>query len=404
MGVHVGLARTGRTDPRSLADRLAVVEPLAAARPAAIRVVRAPGRVNLIGEHTDYNEGYVLPIAIDRAITMALIPTDDRRVTVTLDAGGETAGFDLDDIGSRRGHWIDYVAGVAWAMAADGLPVSGFRGLLSSDLPQGSGLSSSAALELVAAFALSRGDEPATDRMTLARLAQRAENVHVGVLCGLMDQFASAFGTAGAALLLDCRSLEHRTVPLPLDDVALVVCDSGSPRRLDSSAYNERRAQCEAAVATIAAHDPGVRSLRDVTPSMLDVAAGELGPLLDRRARHVVEENERVLRVADALESGDVATAGRLFGESHASLRDLYEVSSPELDALVDVAESVSGVLGSRMTGAGFGGCTVTLVRRDAVIALGETVVEAYPARTGRTPQVFEVRPSPGARALDVRR
>jgi galactokinase len=391
------------TDPARLADRLARIEPRAKSDDA-LRVVRAPGRVNLIGEHTDYNEGYVLPIAIDRAITIALIPTDDRRVTVTLDASGETAGFDLDDIGPRRGHWIDYIAGMAWSMAAEGLPVSGFRGLLTSDLPQDAGLSSSAALELAAAFALSRGDEPPTDRLTLARLAQRAENVHVGVMCGLMDQFASAFGVADAALLLDCRSLDHRTVPLPLDDVALVVCHSGSPRRLHGSAYNERRSQCEAAVATIAARRPGVRTLRDVTPSMLDDAAGDLGPLLERRARHVVEENERALHAADAFESSDVEEAGRLFSQSHASLRDLYEVSSPELDALVEIAGSVPGVLGSRLTGAGFGGCTVTLVRRDAVAALSDAVMEGYPARTGLSPQVFEVRPAPGARTLDDRR
>jgi galactokinase len=393
----------GGVDAAALVERLVAFEPLAADRRDAIRVVRAPGRVNLIGEHTDYNEGYVLPIAADRAITIALLPTDDRRVTLTLDAGGETAGFDLDDIGPRRGHWIDYIAGTAWSMATEGLPTSGFRGLLASDLPRDAGLSSSAALELAAAFALSRGDEPPSDRLTLARVAQRAENDHVGVLCGLMDQFASAFGVADAALLLDCRSLDHRTVPLPLDEVALVVCHSGSPRRLDGSAYNERRNQCEAAVAIIAARPPAVRSLRDVTPSLLDGAAGELGPLLERRARHVVEENERVLRAADAFETGDVEAAGRLFSQSHASLRDLYEVSSPELDALVEIAESVPRVLGSRLTGAGFGGCTVTLVRRDAIAALSATVMEAYPARTGLTPRIFEVRPAPGARTLDVR-
>jgi galactokinase len=293
---------------------------------------------------------------------------------------------------------------MAWSMAAEGLPVSGFRGLLASDLPQDAGLSSSAALELAAAFALSRGDEPPTDRLTLARLAQRAENVHVGVMCGLMDQFASALGAADAALLLDCRSLDRRTVPLPLADVALVVCHSGSARRLDGSAYNERRTQCEAAVAVFAARWPGVGSLRDVTPSMLDDAAGDLGPLLERRARHVVEENERALQAADAFESSDVEEAGRLFSQSHASLRDLYEVSSPELDALVEIAGSVPGVLGSRLTGAGFGGCTVTLVRRDAVAALSDAVMEGYPARTGLAPQVFEVRPAPGARTLDDRR
>jgi galactokinase len=388
------------TNPRELADALAAIERPAGGR-EAIRVVRAPGRVNLIGEHTDYNEGYVLPIAIDRSISMAIIPTDDRRVTVTLAEDGETAGFDLDDIGPRRGHWIDYVAGTAWAMATDGLVLRGFRGLLGSDLPRNAGLSSSAALELASALALSGGDEPATDRMTLARIAQRGENDHVGVQCGLMDQFASSLGTVGAALLLDCRSLAYRALPLGLAGVALVVCHSGSPRRLDGSAYNERRAQCAAAVAAIARNAPGVRSLRDVTSALLGTVAGTLDPVLARRARHVVEENERVLDAAAAFESGDVERVGRLFSASHASLRDLYDVSSPELDALVDVAEAVPGVLGARLTGAGFGGCTVTLVRREALGALSDAVRVEYPKRTGMVPQVFEVTPAGGAETLD---
>jgi galactokinase len=371
---------------------------------AAIRLVRAPGRVNLIGEHTDYNDGFVLPIAIDRAITIALVPTDDRRVSVTLADGGEAAGFDLDAIGSRRGHWIDYVAGTAWAMAAEGLPLTGFRGLLASDLPQGAGLSSSAALELASALALSGGAEPATDRLTLARIAQRAENEHVGMRCGLMDQFASSHGVDGAAVLLDCRSLDYRGVALPLEHAAIVVCHSGSARRLDGSAYNERRAQCDAAVAVLAGRHPQVRSLRDVTPSILDSADADLEPLLAKRARHVVGENERVLATVAALETGDLETAGRLLGASHASLRDLYEVSSTELDALVEIAEAVPGVYGSRLTGAGFGGCTVTLVRREAVRALSEAVAESYPRRTGLSPTVFEVRPAQGARVLDDRR
>jgi galactokinase len=389
------------TNPRELADALAAIEPRAAGEREAIRVVRAPGRVNLIGEHTDYNDGYVLPITIDRSITMAIIPTDDRRVTVTLVEDGEAAGFDLDDIGPRRGHWIDYIAGTAWAMAAEGLALQGFRGLLASDLPRNAGLSSSAALELASALALSGGDEPATDRMTLARIAQRAENDYVGVQCGLMDQFASSLGIAGAALLLDCQSLAYRTLPLELAGDALVVCHSGSPRRLDGSAYNERRAQCAAAVAAIAREDPGVRSLRDVTPAMLATVAERLEPVLARRARHVVEENVRVLDAAAAFESGDIERVGRLFSASHASLRDLYDVSSPELDALVEVAEGVPGVLGARLTGAGFGGCTVTLVRREAVGALSDAVRGAYAARTGLVPQVFEVTPAGGAETLD---
>jgi galactokinase len=216
-----------------------------------------------------------------------------------------------------------------------------------------------------------------------------------------MDQFASANGVEGAAMLLDCRSLDHRAIPLRLDDVALVVTHSGSERRLEASAYNERRAQCEAAVAAIAISHRGIRSLRDVTPAMLDEAGDRLEPVLARRARHVVEENARVLAAADAFEARDHSTVGRLFRESHASLRDLYGVSSPELDALVDIAEAVPGVYGSRLTGAGFGGCTVTLVRREAIRELTAAIEERYPARTGLLPTVFEVTPAGGAGRVD---
>jgi galactokinase len=388
-------------EPARLAARLAEIELRAAATPGAIRVVRAPGRVNLIGEHTDYNGGFVLPIAIDRAITIALVPTGDRSVTVTLAESGETTTFDLDAIGSRRGHWIDYVAGTAWAMAEAGLPTHGFRALLASDLPQAAGLSSSAALELASALAMSGGEEPPIDRLRLARVAQRGENEYVGVHCGLMDQFASSVGGAGAALLLDCRSLDYRVVPIGLDDVAIVVTDSGSSRRLDASAYNERRAQAEAAVEVIERSFPEVHSLRDVTAAMLDALADDLDPVLLRRARHVVEEDARVLEAADALESGDAERTGRLFSQSHSSLRDLYDVSSPELDALVEIAESVPGVFGSRLTGAGFGGCTVTLVRREAIGALTDAIEARYAARSRLVPRVFEVTPAAGARVLD---
>lgn len=355
-----------------------------------VLIARAPGRVNLIGEHTDYNDGFVLPVAVDRALSIAFEPTDDRQVEITLAATGETSGFDLDAIGPRTGGWIDYVAGTAWAMAEAGLPLRGFRGVLESDLPQGAGLSSSAAMELASVLALSGGSEPPVDRMTLARIAQRAENEYVGVACGLMDQFASAFGVEGAALLLDCRSLEHRQVPVALDDVALVVADSGSPRRLDASAYNERRWQCETVAAML-----GTDSLRDVTLEMLD-AAGDLDPVLERRARHVIAESDRVIATVEAIEAGDLQAVGELLSASHASLRDLYEVSSPELDALVEIARSVPGVLGSRLTGAGFGGCTITLVRRESVGDLKTALSEL-------SPNVFEVRPSRGAELLTAR-
>jgi galactokinase len=387
-------------DPDALAERLRDVSPDAAARPADVRVVHAPGRVNLIGEHTDYNEGFVLPVAIDLGIAIALVPTDDRRVEVTLAATGETLGFDLDNLGAKRGAWIDYVAGTAWALAERGAATRGFRGILASDLPQGSGLSSSAALELASSLALSGGEAPAMDRMTLARTAQRAENGYVGVNCGLMDQFASAFGRAGHALLLDCRSLDHRAIPLADPDLALVACHSGSPRKLESSAYNERRSQCEAAVAEIARTEPGVTFLRDVTPAMLEAARPRLDPVVAARAEHIVHENVRVLDAVAAFEAGDIETTGRLFYASHASMRDLFGISSPELDALVEIAAGVPGVIGARLTGAGFGGCTINLVHRDAVGALRHAVMRDYPARTGLTPRVFEVAASDGARRI----
>jgi galactokinase len=392
---------TPAPDLARLAERLVAIDPIAAASPDAVRIVRAPGRVNLIGEHTDYNDGFVLPIAIDLAISIAFVPTDDRRVALRLDADGDAAELDLAAIPAASGGWMDYVAGTAWAMSDAGLPVRGFRGLLASDLPQGAGLSSSAALELASALALSGGEEPPADRLTLARIAQRAENDYVGIRCGLMDQFASANGVEGAAMLLDCRSLDQRAIPLELDDVALAVTHSGSERRLEASAYNERRAQCEAAVAAIATRHPGIRSLRDVTPAMLDEAGDRMEPVLVRRARHVVEENARVLAAADAFEARDHSTVGRLFRESHASLHDLYEVSSPELDTLVDIAEAVPGVYGSRLTGAGFGGCTVTLVRRDAIPELTAAIEERFPARTGLLPRIFEVTPAAGAGRVD---
>jgi galactokinase len=361
-----------------------------------MEVVRAPGRVNLIGEHTDYNDGYVLPAAIDLEIRLALVPTGDRRVTLTSDANGETGSLDLDAIGSRTGTWIDYVAGTAWALVEAGVPVRGFRGVLVSSLPRASGLSSSAALELASAWALTGGGR-GIDGMTLARICQRAENAFVGMNCGLMDQFASSLGEPGAAMLLDCRSLVYRPVRIPLERHVLVVCHTGSSRSLTSSQYNARRAQCEAAAAVLARDDPTVRSLRDVTPEMLATIRDRVDDETYRRCEHVVMENGRVLDTIAALEAGDLAAVGRLFAASHESLRDLFDVVSPELDALVEIADQTAGVVAARMTGAGFGGCTVNLVERDAVARLTEQVMGWYPARTGLSPRVFVVEPVAGA-------
>jgi galactokinase len=359
-------------------------------------VVRAPGRVNLIGEHTDYNLGFVLPAAIDLEIRIAFVPTADRHVELTSEASGERASFDLDAIGTSTGGMAAYVAGTAWALAGAGIATRGFRGILASSLPRASGLSSSAALELASAWALAV-DPAAIPPLELARICQRAENSYVGVNCGLMDQFASACGVAGSAMLLDCRSLAWRPVALPLATHALVVIHTGSSRSLSSSQYNARRAQCEAAVAALAEDQAGIRSLRDVTRAMLPLVAARVDGETFRRCRHVVTENARVEASIDALAASDLAAVGRAWAASHASLRDDFEVVSPELDALLDIAMRTPGVVATRMTGAGFGGCTINLVERGAVPALRERILAEYPPRTGLHPRVFMVDAVAGA-------
>jgi galactokinase len=369
-----------------------------------VAIVRAPGRVNLIGEHTDYNEGLALPAAIDREVWIAFRPAEDGVVALASAQAGRLGTFRLADLGGpggRTGDWIDYVAGTAWAMREAGLEIRGFRGALDSDVPVGSGLSSSAAMELAASWALA---VPGTDRPAPARMAaicQRAENAYVGVNCGIMDQFASAAGRADSALLLDCRSLEAAPAPLP-PDLALVVCDTSSPHRLEASAYNERRGECEAGVRIIAAHEPGVRALRDVDEGMLERYRALMPERVAMRCEHVVREDARVTRAVAALAEGDLDEVGALFAASHASLRDLYEVSSPELDLMVDIAASVPGVVAARMTGAGFGGCTVNLVRPYAVDALRAAVMERYPAATGLHPAVYATRAVDGAGPVAV--
>jgi galactokinase len=387
-------------EPAALAEALIDREPALAPRRGEIRVVRAPGRVNLIGEHTDYNEGFVLPAAIDLEIRIAYLPTLDRRVELTRLESGDRHDFDLDTPRRKNGSWLDYVAGTAWALTESGLPLTGLRGVIASTLPTSAGLSSSAAIELASAWAMLDEGASAVDRFELARRCQRAENGYVGVMGGLMDQFAESCGVAGAALFLDCRSSEWRRVPLP-PGLELVVLHTGSRRSLTRSENNVRRSQCEAAVAAIARDHPAIHSLRDVTPEVLDAASPRLPPVELRRARHIVSENDRVGRTVQALETGDLATVGELFAASHASLRDDYEVSSPELDAMVDIASSVPGVVGARMTGAGFGGCTVNLVRPDAVDALRAAVLDRYPARTGLTPMILPVRAAPGVGRID---
>jgi galactokinase len=377
-------------EPADLAAALRAHYPEAGRWAGAIGLVRAPGRVNLIGEHTDYNGGLVLPVAIDLEVRIAFTETDDRVVDLTRLDDGTRSSFDLDRVPAPSGGWIDYVAGTAQALIRANLEIRGIRGVIASTLPPNAGLSSSAAIESAAAVALLGEAAAGVDRMTIAQVCQQAENAYVGVRCGLLDQFAVAFGIAGAALLFDCTTLRWEPVPLP-HDLALVICHTGSARRLTSSAYNSRRAECEAAVAEFARTDPSLTSLRDISMEMVDSAADRLDPVVARRARHVIGENSRVAAVADALRARDFDAVGRLFRASHESLRDLFDVSSPELDALVEIARSVDGVIGARMTGAGFGGCTVNLVRPDAIGRLRSAVMTDYLARTGLSPRVWSV-------------
>ncbi|MFN2564254.1 MAG: galactokinase [Gemmatimonadaceae bacterium] len=361
-------------------------------------LARAPGRVNLIGDHTDYNDGFVLPMAIDRAVWIALRPRADRRVVVYSIDFAERAGFDLGAemssalTGGGRKGWIEYVHGVAWSLRDAGYPLGrGWDGVAAGDVPVGAGLSSSAALELATARAFAGLGGVAWEPIAMARLAQRAENDWVGVNCGIMDQLISAAGVAGHALLIDCRSLATRSVPVP-PDVAVVVLDTATRRGLVNSAYNERRAQCEAAAAFF-----GVRALRDVDAVAFSARAADLDPLTRKRARHVITENERTLAAATALEGGDAEEVGRLMDESHASLRDDFEVSRAELDTMVRLARTHDGCYGARMTGAGFGGCAVALVAGEAAQDFVREVTRRYAAEVGLQPAVYVCTASQGA-------
>lgn len=345
--------------------------------------VRSPGRVNLIGEHVDYNEGYVLPMAIPLELRLLLRPREDREVHLYSEDFGELRSFSLDHI-QHQSCWIDYVQGVARELAGASVPLHGFEGVLSSTVPVASGLSSSAALEVATALTfLHLADQPLAPA-ELAVICRQAENNFIGVNCGIMDQMSVAACRAGHALLIDCRSLQFEQVPLHLTGHCLVVTDSNAPRELASSAYNERRAQCETGVARLQKVLPHITALRDVTPQDLKQWGQQLPLLVLQRVQHVVEEIARTEKAVAELKGGNLPAFGRLMNESHASLASLYEVSSPELDWLVDWAQHRPGVLGSRMTGAGFGGCTVTLLESSQAERMVRDLPHAYQAATGR--------------------
>jgi galactokinase len=365
-------------------------------------VYRAPGRVNLIGEHTDYNDGYVLPAAIGFSCWVAIGPRDDHQLVLYSENFGEARAADLHQMGTRgSGHWTDYPFGVAWALREAGYPLSGANIYVAGDVPVGAGLSSSAAIEVATAFALLSAANLPIDRTNLAVLCQRAENEYVGMRCGIMDQFVSCQGRAGHALLLDCRTLEYRALKLP-PRLRLVICNTMVKHNLQAGEYNVRRAQCEEAVRKLAAAFPGLHSLRDVTMEQLTRHRGLFSDTLYRRSRHVITENQRVCEVANALGSGRTERLRELMAASHQSLRDDYEVSCRELDAMVEIAERQRGVHGARMTGGGFGGCTINLVDVEHAAQFQRNVTTEYESAIGLRPDIYICEASQGAEWVEV--
>ncbi len=383
------------TNPAELSEAF---EKLFGDRP---NIYRAPGRVNLIGEHTDHNEGFVMPAAIDFSTFVAIGARADRKIVVRSENFSETVELDLDDPPERgRGHWSDYPFGVAVKLEQAGQRLSGANILVHGEIPIGSGLSSSAAIEVAIGYALLDLAGANIDRLELAKLCQHAENEFVGMRCGLMDQFIACFGTAGHALMLDCRQLDYKLLALPAN-VKLVVCNTMVKHELAGSEYNARRAECEAGVRQLRRRLPGIRSLRDVTTDDLKRFGGELDEVVRKRCRHVVSENARVLEAATALEREDLGSFGRLMRESHRSLREDYEVSCAELDLMVEIANQAEGGFGARMTGGGFGGCTVNLVQSDNVDSFTDGVAKGYAKATGRRPEIYVCSAAQGAERVE---
>lgn len=360
-------------------------------------IVRAPGRVNLIGEHTDYNDGFVFPIAIDRDIRIAARRRRDGEVHLHSVHFQADTVFPVDVLRKDPQHpWADYPKGVMAELAKAGHSLLGWEGVVFGDVPLGAGLSSSAAFEVASAYTLCLLNEISLDPAQEALLCQRAENRFVGVQCGIMDQFISALGKKDHALLIDCRDLSYRYVPLDGERGSVVVCNSGVQRGLVDSEYNTRRRQCEEGVQLLSQAIPGIKALRDVSVKAFEAHEKLLPEIVRKRCRHVVAENQRVLDAVHALENGDMEKMGRLMDASHASLRDDFEVSRDELDILADLAHAFEGVLGARLTGAGFGGCTVNLVQCDAVEAFVRQITEAYRQKTGLLLETYVCAIAPG--------
>ncbi len=357
-------------------------------------IVRAPGRVNLIGEHTDYNDGFALPMTINRSVWIALRPRNDKKVSLKSLNLPNSAEFSLNKIAHGK-NWDEYPRGVAWVLQRADYPLQGWEGILASDIPVGAGLSSSAALELAIArafWAVNRWDWNPTK---MALLAQKTENDGMGLETGIMDQMVSSNGKKESALLIDCRSLDFNLLPLP-KQITVAILDTATRRGLVDSAYNERVTQCQKASNFF-----GVDALRDISPEKFKKQAKKLDPLIRRRAKHVITENVRTLQAAEAMRAGDANKLGQLINESHLSLRDDYEVSSKELNTMVEIANTQTGCLGARMTGGGFGGCAVALVKNSATPSFSTEVAATYQKKTGLKAQIYLCHPTNGAELVD---
>ena len=366
-------------------------------------IMRAPGRVNLIGEHTDYNDGFVFPVAIDRDIMVASRKREDGIVRVYSLDFDAVVEFSISDIQyDSENKWSNYPRGVASVLQEAGYNISGLEAAITGNIPLGAGLSSSAAMEVAMAMTFEAVSGLEIDPVEMALMCQKAENQFVGVNCGIMDQFISRMGKKDHALLIDCRSLEFELVNLNLEGIKIVVCNTGVERGLVDSEYNERRSECERGVKLLEDLLPGIKALRDVEVSDFHKYKNRLPEITEMRCEYVIEENIRVLESVQLLAEGDLVGFGILMNESHIGLRDEYEVSCPELDAMVTIAWSTEGVIGSRMTGAGFGGCTVTLVMENAVAEFIRRVKTDYPKRTGLQPEIYVCAAENGAGKVEV--
>jgi galactokinase len=357
---------------------------------------QAPGRINIIGEHTDYNDGFVLPTTVDLYTWAAISPREDRILRVHAGADGRTVSIDLDRIeAGEKGDWPEYIKGVAWSLAREGSQLHGADLVFAGNIPLGGGLSSSASLEVLLAYALLDCSEIDLERRKIALACQRAEAEFVGVQCGIMDQYAITCGSRDHALMLDCRSQDFERVGLP-GQAAFLLVHSGIRHQLAAGSYNSRRNECRQAVEILASVMPGLESLRDLEMDQLENHRKLLTDQLFRRCRHVVTENLRVVAARDALESAKVSRLGKLMSASHNSLRDDFEVSCPELDLLVDIADECEGLWGSRMMGGGFGGCTISLVDADMAEQVAKTIKARYGRKSGREPWLHIVGPADG--------